>query len=102
MLAGFALVMGAIVVVIVIAGSVGGSSGGPNRAAGRTHHAPHRSGAHYYVVQPGENLSVIAAKTHIHLARLIELNPNLDPQLIPDRACVNLVPSGCKELSQGG
>ena len=37
----------------------------------------------YYVVQPGDSLSLIAEKTGVSLERLQQLNPNIDPQLLP-------------------
>lgn len=36
----------------------------------------------FYVVQPGDSLSVIAEKTGVSLDRLQELNPDIDPQLL--------------------
>jgi LysM repeat protein len=97
-----ALVAAAIVLVAVIAGSVGGSDSS-TQASATTHSGGGAAPKHpYYVVQPGESLSVVAAKTGVELAQLIELNPNLDPQAIPASACVNLAPEGCKELSSGG
>jgi LysM repeat protein len=84
----------AFIAVIVIVGQNGGSgskshspkspaarSGGPgSRRVARP--TPHRSRAasHTYVVQANDTLSTIAAKTHISLATLQELNPNVDPQ----------------------
>ena len=100
-LAVLALVAAAVVVVIVIAGSVGGSGG----ASSTTRHA---QGGHkkpqnkYYVVQPGDTFGGIAAKQGVPVARLEQLNPNLDTQLLPERGCVNLIPKGCKVLANGG
>jgi LysM repeat protein len=36
----------------------------------------------FYVVQPGDSLSLIAEKTGVSLERLQELNPEIDPQLL--------------------
>lgn len=73
----------AVLVVIQASGS-GPSSSAPavtrtalHRPAGR-HSAPPRG----YVVQPGDTLSDIAAKTHVSLARIQRLNPNVDPQAL--------------------
>ena len=37
----------------------------------------------FYVVQPGDSLSLIAEKTGVSLVRLQQLNPDIDPQLLP-------------------
>ena len=37
----------------------------------------------FYVVQPGDSLSLIAEKTGVSLERLQQLNPDIDPQLLP-------------------
>jgi len=99
-LAVFALVVGAIVVVVVIATSVGGSDEGsaPSRGAGTGHAEPPRE---YYVVEPGDTFGGIAAKEDVPVSRLERLNPNLDTQLLPEKGCVNLVPKGCKVLAGG-
>ncbi len=101
MLAVLALIAGAIVLVVVIAGSVGGS-GGASSSAGSSHAG--RKGPHnkYYVVQPGDTFGGIASKQGVSVARLEQLNPHLDTQLLPEKGCVNLVPKGCKVLANGG
>jgi LysM repeat protein len=96
-----ALIAAAIVVVAVIAGSVGGSGDGSTTARGPD---ARPSGSHdtYYVVQPGDTFGGIAQKEGIPIVRLQQLNPNLDPQLLPEKGCVDLVPDGCKALAKGG
>lgn len=48
--------------------------------AGRGRRKPRRPArARFYVVQPGDNLTSIAAKTGVQLGTLEALNPNLDP-----------------------
>ena len=37
----------------------------------------------FYIVQPGDSLSTIAEKTGVSLERLQQLNPDIDPQLLP-------------------
>lgn len=37
----------------------------------------------FYIVQPGDSLSLIAEKTGVSLEQLQELNPDIDPQLLP-------------------
>jgi LysM repeat protein len=96
-----ALIAAAIVVVAVIAGSVGGSGSGSTTA--RSADAG-PAGRHdkYYVVQPGDTFGGIAQREGIPIGRLQQLNPNLDPQLLPEKGCVDLVPDGCKVLANGG
>jgi LysM repeat protein len=38
------------------------------------------SGARFYTVRSGDNLSTIAAKTGVSVDTILELNPTLDPQ----------------------
>ena len=54
------------------------------------------------MVQPGDTFGGIAQKEGIPIARLEELNPKLDTQLLPQKGCVDLVPDGCKVLANGG
>ena len=55
----------------------------------------------YYVVQASDvaGLSGIADKTCIPIERLMNLNPNLDPQTLQVQNCVDLVRDGCKALA---
>jgi LysM repeat protein len=96
-----ALIAGAVVVAVVIAGSVGDSGGNSTtaRSAGAKPSAPQHK---YYVVQPGDTFGGIAQKEGIPIGRLQKLNPDLDPQLLPEKGCVDLVPDGCKVLASGG
>ena len=78
--------------MVVIGGSVGGSE-----TRRRTTHAARlrsKNQPKYYVVQPGDTFGGIAAKEGVSVARLEELNPNLDTQLLPEKGCVDLVPEG--------
>jgi LysM repeat protein len=93
-LAPLALVAGLIAVLVVIGGSSGDStsrtrshssrrsaSGGPaGRRVARRNASKPPATRRTYVVQQGDTLSTIAAKTHVSLATLQELNPNVDPQ----------------------
>ena len=54
----------------------------------------------YYVLEAGEDLSVVSAKTCIDTEELEALNPDLDPQQLPVGGCVDLVADGCKVLAQ--
>lgn len=108
-LAPIALVAAAVVVFAIIAGSLGGSdndgSDGRTDRQGRAAAdcTPSEPGAvrdGFYVVQPGEpGLSAVADKTCVPIQRLQRLNEDLDPQLIPQGACVNLRRDGCKALA---
>lgn len=106
-LAPLALVVVAGVVVILIAGSLGdseekGKRGGGDRSAVTQGCDPEAEGAvedGYYVIEPGEDLSVVSDRTCIPIDDLVEMNPNLDPQLIQVGSCVDLVVDGCKALA---
>lgn len=82
------------VVVVINASNPHSSSSAPpvTRTAShhpaRRHQAPPRS----YVVQPGDTLSVIAAKTHVSLEMIQRLNPNVDPQALQTGQRLKLSP----------
>jgi hypothetical protein len=106
-LAPVALVCVAVLVIAVIASSLGGSDddgegrqGDGQASASSPDCEPDAEEAveqGFYVVEPGEpGLSSVADRTCIPVERLTELNPNLDPQLIPVGGCVDLVRDGCK------
>jgi hypothetical protein len=110
-LAPVAIAVTALVAVVVIISTLdGGDSDGGERenraeaeADGCQPEAEEAVELGYYVVAPDEpGLSSVEARTCIPIDRLINLNPNLDPQLIPVNGCVNLKPEGCKELAQPG
>ena len=106
-LAPVALVAVALVVVLVVSGSLGGDDEDGGRDREQT---AETSGCQpsderaveqgFYVLKSGENLTSVADKTCISPERLARLNPNLDPQLLPISACIDLVRDGCKELAQ--
>ena len=109
-LAPLALLAAAVAVIVVVSGSIGDSDSSgdegrrdrPGRASAPGCRPSDRDAvrAGYYVVQPGEpGLSAVADKTCIPVGRLQQLNPNLDPQLIPQGACVDLKADGCKALA---
>jgi len=113
-LAPTALVVVALVVITMIATSLGsddsgdaGADGGAKRTStttsGCSPAADQAVKDGYYVVQTEDvqGLSGIADKTCISVDRLVKLNPNLDPQLLQVSNCIDLVPDGCKKLSQG-
>lgn len=107
-LAPLALVVVAAAVVLLVTGNLDGSDGkrkgDRERTASTEGCNPEAEGAvenGYFVIEPGEDLSVVADRTCIPIDELIELNPNLDPQLIQVGSCVDLVVDGCKALAAG-
>jgi hypothetical protein len=107
-LAPLALLIVAGAVVLLITGTLDGSEkkgrdkGGGDQTAATEGCQPEAESAvenGYFVIEPGEDLSVVADRTCIPIDELIELNPNLDPQLIQVGSCVDLVADGCKALA---
>ncbi len=90
-----ALLMAAVAVVVVIQASGSGSSSHPpavTRTA-RTHRVKHvRAPPRNYVVQAGDTLSTIAAKTGVSLATIQRLNPGIDPQALQTGQSLKLSP----------
>jgi LysM repeat protein len=86
-IAAAALVCGFLVVVVIVAASLGGGEedggGGRSQATkaekdGRADRKPPKS----YVVQNGDTLTSIGHKTGVSVARIQELNPGVDPQIL--------------------
>lgn len=107
-LAPLVLVAAVVAIVLVISGSMDASDDSDDSSnpsvTSNTGCKPDADQAvedGYYVIsaEDTEGLSVVAQKTCIPLERLINLNPNLDPQAIQVSNCVDLVPEGCKALS---
>jgi hypothetical protein len=109
-LAPLALLAMLVVVIVVISASVGDDDGGEDRRprADRSQagceptaegEAARSDG--YYVLQPADDLTSIADITCIEVEELQRLNPNLDPQLLPQGGCVDLRTDGCKALAEG-
>ncbi len=95
-------------IVLVVTGSLssddGDSDNEPERKAavsGCSDEARQAFKQGYYVVEADDisGLSGIADKTCTTVDRLVELNPNLDPQALQVQNCVDLVPDGCKKLA---
>jgi LysM repeat protein len=81
------IALGAAVVVLVatIAISLGGDSGDSGRTPAGEVTAKRPGGkevAAAYVVQNGDTLTAIAHKTGVSVARILELNPDVDPQIL--------------------
>ena len=103
-LAVLALIVAAVVVVAVVLATL---EGGTTSPAGSTtgkarHHRSRQPPQPYFVIQSGDTLDAIHLRFHVSIARLESLNPKLDTQQLPVSGCVNLVPDGCKVLTQGG
>lgn len=85
-----ALVCGALLVVVVIATSLDGGGDGDNGSAtpanqsGKVPADGKRGGEapKAYVVQNGDTLTSIARKTGVSVARIQQLNPGVDPQIL--------------------
>jgi hypothetical protein len=56
--------------------------------------------AGFYIVKPGEVLSLIAERTCSDEEDLIRLNPDLDPQALAPDQCINLKERGCEQQEQ--
>jgi LysM repeat protein len=82
-----ALAAGFLALAVVISGSLGGGSGG-SKGRSPAGQATRRSGegkprsSRFYVVQNGDTLSSIARRTGISLARILRLNPGVDPRIL--------------------
>ena len=86
LLAPLALVLAAVAVLLVIQGSTGSdgdsksSSAGTTTAQQTTSTTPNRRVRPSYTVKLNDTLGLIAEKTGVSVARIEELNPDLDPQ----------------------
>jgi hypothetical protein len=109
-LAPVALVLAALVVLLVVTGSLGGDEdngkGGKRERVATTGCEPNDAGRQarsngYYVLQPGDDFASLAEITCMPVDEIQRLNPDLDPQLLPQGGCVDLRPDGCKVLAEG-
>jgi len=98
LLAPLALIAVTLVIAVLVAGSMGGSDSAPvvsdpvettsgssststqgsQTGSRRGENLPQRN----YVVKPGDNFEAISTKTGIPTDKLLELNPDLDPQAL--------------------
>ncbi len=90
-----ALLMAAVAVVAVVQASRPSSPSTPppvtrTALAHRVRHA--RAPPRSYVVQAGDTLSTIAAKTGVSLAAIQRLNPGIDPQALQTGQSLKLSP----------
>ena len=95
-LAPASLVLFAIAFLVVIVASLGGGDSSSSGVARDQTNKPQKrqterrkkvpriqrtsTGARFYTVRPGDNLSTIANRTGVPVGTLLELNPSLDPQ----------------------
>jgi len=86
--AALALVGAAVIVIALVAGSLGGGS---DSSTTKARHGSHRTAskesarrptAASYTVEPGDTLTAIAHRTGVPVARILELNPEVDPQIL--------------------
>jgi len=104
-LAPLALLVAALAIFLVISSSLDGSADTEPETASRSDPAGCQPQAEnavedgYYVLEAGEDLSVVEAKTCVDIEALEKLNPDLDPQQLPVGGCVDLVAEGCKVLA---
>ncbi len=81
-----ALAGAAVILIVAVAGSLGG--GGDSSTSERhgghvaTRSHQHRTHAATYVVQTGDTLTAIAHQTGVPVARILSLNPEVDPQIL--------------------
>jgi LysM repeat protein len=90
-----ALLMAAVAVAAVIqaSGSSSPSQPPPVTRTAQVHHVRHaRAPPRSYVVQAGDTLSTIAAKTGVSLATIQRLNPGIDPQALQTGQSLKLSP----------
>jgi hypothetical protein len=102
-LAPIALVATVAAAALIVAGSLGDDGDEGPADAGTTVESegcnPKADAAlenGFYVIKPGENLNTVGERTCMEIEEVEELNPELDPQLLPVGACVNLRPDGCE------
>ncbi len=87
-IAAAALVCGFVLVLAVVAISLGGGDDSANgkkageRSAKAAKGADDKSPPKAYVVQNGDTLTSIAHRTGVSVARIQELNPGVDPQIL--------------------
>ncbi len=91
-----ALLMAAVAVVVVIQASSPSTPPSHPPSVTRTaltHRVRHlRAPPRNYVVQAGDTLSTIAAKTGVSLAAIQRLNPGIDPQALQTGQSLKLSP----------
>jgi LysM repeat protein len=88
LLAVLALLAATVALIVVVSDSLGGgNSNSDHRKIGKQEPDTGKKGQKNppkkaYVVQPGDTLSSIAEKTGVSIAKLQQLNPGIDPQIL--------------------
>jgi LysM repeat protein len=82
-----AIVAGFIALIAVVATSLGGDGSAgrmetPSGQAQRKEEAAERPKKGSYVVQSGDTLTSIAHSTGVPIARILDLNPGVDPRIL--------------------
>jgi LysM repeat protein len=84
--AAIALVGAVLLVIVVVAGSLGGDSDSAKKGHRGSHSAQKqghpKTKAATYTVETGDTLTSIAHQTGVPVATLLELNPEVDPQIL--------------------
>jgi hypothetical protein len=105
------LVVVAAAIILIIGATVGGEEGEDDGKRGDRERVTTTSDGcepdaqeavenGYFVIEPGDDLSIVADRTCITIDEITELNPELDPQLIQPGNCVDLRVDGCKALAE--
>jgi LysM repeat protein len=86
-LAVLALLAALVLIVVVVVSTSGGSGNGDNGKGGsakvsKVGRQAVRKGV--WIVHSGDTLGAISVKTGIDESTLLQLNPNLDPQALPE------------------
>jgi len=77
-----------VLVVAVIGGALGGDGSGGSggqRHHGKSAHRAAKQRTHVpatYVIESGDTLNAISHEFHVPVARIVELNPEVDPQIL--------------------
>jgi LysM repeat protein len=73
-------------VIVLIATTLGGggdgSGGRPNHSGQAKQHHGSSQAPKTYVVENGDTLTSIAHETGVPVARILQLNPGIDPQIL--------------------
>jgi peptidoglycan endopeptidase LytE len=92
MLAPLALFACVVALFLIVRGSGGGGADTAVHTAAPTVSGTGHRAKKTYVVKSGDSLSVIAERNGITLARLLSLNPGLDPQTLQAGQRIRLRP----------
>ncbi len=83
-----------VVAILVVVGGSLDSSGDPEgkKGKGNEKQQQQQGGEDTYVVQPGDSLSTIADSANLSEERILELNPDVDPQTLQPGQTLKLRP----------